>query len=415
MATTPRNRSLGTARPSATSTSDGSAHVPPGPKPSVGATIYSVADRAGVSIATVSRVLQGSTVVSEASPPEGARRGRRSPLRAPGRRAQPGRATSRGLRARAPRADRSLLLRAARWASRRARQSSARASCCCSPTARVTSHAPCGHLATRVDGIGVLGSAAMPPAVARALRGRKPVVIIAGAPADGVDSLDGVERAAAENAHSAEHLTEHLLRPRPHPAALRRRPRRGPRHPRSLRGLRRRAHGSWAHAAPSPCESPFREREGAAVADRVLVGRAQAGCPRLRERRARPVDHEPPAGRRPRRAPRHRRRRLGRRHDLPLRAPRNDDGAPARSTSSGVFAAERLHQRVDGAQPLPAPVVLPTELVLRGSCGCSANCLPRLARHEPCAVPVPVPDPRPHRDSPSTPLPFRVALGTPRK
>jgi LacI family transcriptional regulator len=30
-----------------------------------GATIYSVADRAGVSIATVSRVLQGSPVVSE--------------------------------------------------------------------------------------------------------------------------------------------------------------------------------------------------------------------------------------------------------------------------------------------------------------------------------------------------------------
>src|SRR3712207_4148976 len=35
---------------------------PPGPS---GATIYSVADRAGVSIATVSRVLQGSSLVSE--------------------------------------------------------------------------------------------------------------------------------------------------------------------------------------------------------------------------------------------------------------------------------------------------------------------------------------------------------------
>ena len=113
VATTPRNPPLRTARPSATSTSDGSARVAPGPKPSVGATIYSVADRAGVSIATVSRVLQGSTVVSEAA--------RQKVLDAvdalhyvpAGRRAQPGRATPRGLRAGAPRAHRSLLLRAA--------------------------------------------------------------------------------------------------------------------------------------------------------------------------------------------------------------------------------------------------------------------------------------------------------------
>ncbi len=46
-------------------------------------------------------------------PPEGARRGRRPPLRAPGRRTQPRRATPRGLRAGAPRAHRPLLLRAA--------------------------------------------------------------------------------------------------------------------------------------------------------------------------------------------------------------------------------------------------------------------------------------------------------------
>ena len=67
MATTPRKRPLRTAPPSATSTSTRRGARHPGRGPSVGATIYSVAERAGVSIATVSRVLQGSTVVSDAT------------------------------------------------------------------------------------------------------------------------------------------------------------------------------------------------------------------------------------------------------------------------------------------------------------------------------------------------------------
>jgi len=37
----------------------------------------------------------------------------------------------------------------------------------------------------------------------------------------------------------------------------------------------------------------------------------------------------------------------------------------------GVLAAERLHQRVSGGQPLLEPQILPTELVIRGSCGCT--------------------------------------------
>jgi LacI family transcriptional regulator len=36
----------------------------------------------------------------------------------------------------------------------------------------------------------------------------------------------------------------------------------------------------------------------------------------------------------------------------------------------GELAAGRLHDRVTGAGPALAPVVLPTELVLRSSCGC---------------------------------------------
>ena len=36
----------------------------------------------------------------------------------------------------------------------------------------------------------------------------------------------------------------------------------------------------------------------------------------------------------------------------------------------GALAAERLHELVSGHEPQPEPTVLPTEPVVRGSCGC---------------------------------------------
>jgi LacI family transcriptional regulator len=39
----------------------------------------------------------------------------------------------------------------------------------------------------------------------------------------------------------------------------------------------------------------------------------------------------------------------------------------------GALAAERLHQRVHGAELLAAPRILPTQVIIRGSCGCAAR------------------------------------------
>ena len=66
-------------------------------------------------------------------------------------------------------------------------------------------------LATRVDGIAVLGSDA-----AHVGSNGKPVVVIAG------HARAGIEAIAAENVEGARLLTEHLLRARPHEPALRR-------------------------------------------------------------------------------------------------------------------------------------------------------------------------------------------------
>ena len=61
------------------------------------------------------------------------------------------------------------------------------------------------QLATRVDGLAMLGSASIPEGVVMSLHGSKPVVLIAG------DEHPGVEAIGAENVHSAQELTAHLI------------------------------------------------------------------------------------------------------------------------------------------------------------------------------------------------------------
>lgn len=81
------------------------------------ATIYSVAELAGVSIATVSRVMQGSRRSLGDQAPEGPRRRGRAQLHALGCCPKPGRAPPRGPRARPSRAERSLTSPSCSWAS----------------------------------------------------------------------------------------------------------------------------------------------------------------------------------------------------------------------------------------------------------------------------------------------------------
>ena len=66
----------------------------------------------------------------------------------------------------------------------------------------------------------------------------------------------------------------------------------------------------------------------------------------------------------------------------------------------GVLAAERLHQRVDGAPPRRPPSCSPTEVVLRGSCGCPPPAPAGAAARRPAPVPTP-------HSTARTPLPPR--------
>ena len=84
-----------------------------------------------------------------------------------------------------------------------------------------------------------------------------------------------------------------------------------------------------------PVRAEFRERDGTAVAERLLAGELHRRRPGLRQRRARPGRDGPAHRRRRRRARGHRHRRLGRRHDVPLRAARPDHRPPAGAASSG--------------------------------------------------------------------------------
>src|SRR5689334_14190960 len=170
----------------------------------VGATIYSVAERAGVSIATVSRVLQGAGTVSAKTTQkvlDAVEELNYVPLGA-----------ARSLAVRHHEAHGLVLpeLSGPYYSELLMGFESRAAELGQSVTLMLTDGKAdlaraVRQLATHVDAIAVLGSAAMPPAVARALHGQKPVVIIAGTPQEGIESV------RAENAHSAEQLTEHVL------------------------------------------------------------------------------------------------------------------------------------------------------------------------------------------------------------
>ena len=326
-----------------------------------GPTIYSVAERAGVSIASVSRVLQGSTTVSErtrAKVLEAADELRYVPLSA-ARSLAVRHHEAHGLvlpelsgpyyselllgfESRAAELGQSVVLMLAE--GKRDLAKSVRT------------------LATRVDGIAMLGSAAIPDATVTVLHGSKPVVLIAG------NALPDVDAVTAENTESAKALTAHVLGHGRTSLLFVGDPGAGPDIHDRYAGFVA-AHRSRRRKAAPPVAVSLRESAGTAVAERLLAGDAVADAlvcandelalsimKRLREGGwTVPTD---------------------------IAVVGWDDVMTARYVEPGLttvrqpvrelgaMAADRLHARITGAVSGFGTEVIPTHLVIRSSCGC---------------------------------------------
>ncbi|MCU1538732.1 MAG: LacI family transcriptional regulator [Humibacillus sp.] len=333
------------------------------------ATIYSVAERAGVSIATVSRVLQGSSVVSPAA--------RQKVLDAVETLRYVPHAAARSLAVRHHEAFGLVLpeLSGPYFAEMLMGFETRSAELGRSVTLLLADGKDdlpraVAALAARVDALAVLGASALPLDLARTLAGRTPVVVIAGAPGAGAAELPGVERVGAENHCSATELTTHVLD-----------------HGRSrllfvgdpdiAPDIRDRhagfvaAHASRGMAAADPVRVPFRERDGEIVADQYLAGALEADgfvcandelalalLTRLQDAGVVVPDDVAVVGWDDVMASRYVRPGL-----TTVRQPVHELGA---------LAAHRLHERVAGETPPGPPHVLPTQIVVRGSCGCTS-------------------------------------------
>ena len=329
-----------------------------------GATIYSVAERAGVSIATVSRVLQGSDKVSAKTRqrvmtaveelrymPLGAARSlavrhhEAHGLLLPELSGPYYSELLMGFESRAAELGQSVVLMLAEGKDDVGRA--------------------VRSLATRVDGIALLASAAIPETVPETLASSKPVVVIAG------EAKPDVEAITTENAASAKALTAHVL------AHGRRRlvfagdPDSGPDIRDRYAGFVA-AHEDLRLTAAAPVRTDLRESAGAYLADRVLAGDlktdalvcandelALAVMKRLRQGGRTVPDDLAVVG-----------------WDDVMTARYVEPGLttvrqPVREL--GALAAERLHARITSADIVDETQVLPTQLVLRASCGCTPD------------------------------------------
>ncbi len=225
------------------------------------------------------------------------------------------------------------------------------------------------RLATRVDGIAMLGSIAAQECAARTMRGPKPVVVVGGDPALGVETI------CAENVSSAQALTEHLFAHGRTDLLFVGDPDGAPDVRLRLEGFRA-AHRARGRPAADPVRIQFRESDGVAFVDRLLARRHTAdGLVCANDELAVSVMA-----------------RLAERGvDVPgdLAVVGWDDVMTARYVSPGLttvrqpvhrlgaLAAEALHAQVTGARQRTRCRVLPTDIVIRGSCGCTAPPLPR--------------------------------------
>lgn len=327
----------------------------------VGPTIYSVADSAGVSIATVSRVLHGSTAVSP--------RTRDKVLSAVDRLDYVPSGAARSLAARQFEAHGLVLpeLRGPYYSElllgfeARAAELEQSVVVVLADGNRDLGRA-LRRLAIRVDGIAMLGSIAEDPSAARTLHGVKPVVVIAG------DTDSGVDTISAENARSAHDLTQHLFDHGRSDLLFVGDPDVAPDVRLRLEGFRT-AHRERGRSAADPVRIRFRESDGVTFADQLMAGRHHAdGLVCANDELALSIMSS-----------------LGERGvDVPadLSVVGWDDVMTARYVSPGLttvrqpvhemgaLAAERLHARVTGAGLGSSPV-LPTDIVIRGSCGCT--------------------------------------------
>jgi LacI family transcriptional regulator len=335
---------------------------PASPEAKPGATIYSVAEHAGVSIATVSRVLQGAAVVAEATRqkvltavdalgyvPLGAARSlavrhhEAHGLVLPELSGPYYAELLMGFEARAAELDQSVVL--------------------VLTDSRTDLVAAVRQLATRVDAIAVFGSAAIPADVVRSLRAKKPVVVIAGEPHDGIEAV------VAENVESARELAGHVLD-------------HGRRRvlfvgdPDSGSDVRNRhagyvaAHRDRGLDAAEPVRVALSEADGAAFARRLLAGEHEADALMCAndELALSIMTAVQDAGR-----------------DVPgdVAVVGWDDVMTSRYVRPGLttvrqpvhelgaLAASRLHELVSGEPPREDAQMLPTQLVVRGSCGCT--------------------------------------------
>ncbi|HET8988861.1 MAG TPA: LacI family DNA-binding transcriptional regulator [Humibacillus sp.] len=321
------------------------------------ATIYSVADQASVSIATVSRVLQGSPTVSQQTRdkviavmeelnylPSGAARSLAVRHHATYGLVLPELGGPyyaellAGFETRAGELDQGVMLVLAGTKEDRSRA--------------------VRTLATRVDGIALFGA----DTACHVHRGSRPMVIVAG------PAQPGVEAIAAENLAAAESLTGHVL---DHgrtnllflgdtaaaPDALER-----------YEGFCA-AHRARGLEPSLPVPLELRESHGTAFAERLLAGEVEADALVCSN------DELALAA-------------MARLLDGGVDVPGDvavvgwDDVMTARYVRPGLttvrqpvgdlgaLAADRLHHLVSGAVPRAERQVLPTELVIRSSCGC---------------------------------------------
>ena len=345
-----------------------------------GATIYSVAERAGVSIASVSRVLQGSQAVSDKTRRrvlEAAEELRNLPL-----------AAARSLAVRHHEAHGLVLPElSGPYYSELLMGFEYRAADLGQSVVLMLAEGKADlpravrKLATRVDGLAMLGSSAIPDETVTALGGSKPVVLIAG------DESPGVDTVVAENTSSARAITEHLLGHGRRRLVFVGDPASGPDVRDRYAGFVT-AHASAGLVAAEALRVPLREEDGTAVADSLLRGELDADalfC--ANDELALAV--------------------IVRLRGSGLRVPQDlavvgwDDVMTARYVEPGLTtvrqpvrelgarAADVLHERITGSVAPSGAQVIPTEVVIRASCGCPPPKALRLRpRSDPPAVPA---------------------------